>query len=404
MGLFWGSYKARTLVCGAIILSFTALPATSVSAQTHEKHSESTKVTSSEPPKPRIQLEAIDDYANAQELVLEDPVASTHSLLRLSRSASAAEEETLSVAQEHLGPIAETLGEPGKDGYEPKVEINSTEVVSASASEQIISALVTVTVQLEPDEEGISDPSSWTDEHLLTLAKLGPDWAITADEIVPFVAGAAEEETPDDQSFPEEEPISPDLQSSDEKPILDIAEPAGVVPLGTPAAGYPTQNRIDATKFASYAKSRTSGSYAKDGKSYKNGNYLSYENNCANFASQVLDYSGWYLTGGNSFQVKNLTKWTYNLAGVAGATRTWTKASTLFGFARNTGTYRHLSNVWNANTGDLIFADWDPNGRPDGWIDHVMVVSGRDSNGPRISQKSSNRSNIPFATTAKLIK
>jgi len=97
-----------------------------------------------------------------------------------------------------------------------------------------------------------------------------------------------------------------------------------------------------------------------------NSTYPFYSNNCANFASQVLDTGGWYLTGGNSLQVSDSTKWTYNLAGIAGASRTWSQASSLYTFANNTGTYGWLDNIWNARTGDLLFVDWDPNGKADG--------------------------------------
>jgi len=87
-----------------------------------------------------------------------------------------------------------------------------------------------------------------------------------------------------------------------------------------------------------------------------------------------------------------------------GATRTWSKASNLYSYALNTGRYKFLSNVWNSRSGDLIFVDWDPNGYPDGYIDHVMAVTGRANYAPRISQKSSNRSNISLETTVALAK
>lgn len=183
---------------------------------------------------------------------------------------------------------------------------------------------------------------------------------------------AADESDPTPE--PGEIPVSPDLKSDDDKPgipIEDILQP-GDGTIGVPAAGYSMQNSINVQKFVSYAISRTSGSYAKDGTAYVNGTYPKYNNNCANFVSQVLDQSGWYLTGGNSTQIHEKTKWTFNLAGIAGATRTWSKASNLYSYALNTGRYKFLSNVWNARSGDLIFVDWDPNGYPDGYIDHVI--------------------------------
>ncbi len=109
--------------------------------------------------------------------------------------------------------------------------------------------------------------------------------------------------------------------------------------------------------------------------------------------------------GPAQFQAGPDTSFPVRLEGlVAGATRTWSKSSNLYSYALNTGRYKFLSNVWTARSGDLIFVDWDPNGYPDGYIDHVMAVTGRANYAPRISQKSSNRSNISLETTVALAK
>ncbi|WP_334169211.1 hypothetical protein, partial [Timonella senegalensis] len=63
--------------------------------------------------------------------------------------------------------------------------------------------------------------------------------------------------------------------------------------------------------------------------------------------------------------------------------------------------------VESARKGDLIFVDWDPNGVPDGSIDHVMVAVGATSSSPAqplISQKSPNRSSLPWSMHLKLAK
>jgi hypothetical protein len=63
-----------------------------------------------------------------------------------------------------------------------------------------------------------------------------------------------------------------------------------------------------------------------------------------------------------------------------------------------------------ARPGDLIFVDWDPDGKADGELDHTMIVTGiaitrklamkTPINGaaqvPTISQKTKNRHNIPL--------
>lgn len=163
--------------------------------------------------------------------------------------------------------------------------------------------------------------------------------------------------------------------------------------------------RFHPAAFGKYASQWTRGNHGGDAKSNFNTQYPYHSNNCANIAPQVLNYGGWYLTGGNSLHVKDRTKWTYNLAGVAGTTRTWSSAPDLNVFANNTGIYAHLGNIWNARTGDLLFVDWDPNGKADGKIDHVMVVSGVISNGtPLISRKTNNRSNLNLNSEIQIAK
>lgn len=173
----------------------------------------------------------------------------------------------------------------------------------------------------------------------------------------------------------------------------------------TVTKGFPAQNNISPVNFSTYALKWTSGNKSGDKKANFNPKYPFFGNNCSNFASQVLDAGGWYTTSGNSLQQNTNSKWTYNLLGVKGATRTWYKAAFLYVFANNTGTYGYLDNIWKARSGDLLFTDWDPNGKPDGSIDHVMVVTGVTANGhPRVSQKSSNRSNITLDTSIALAK
>jgi len=400
--------KGKMLLCGAVTLSLVVLPSFSAVAQPSlvPSVSSSKSASSSSHEETVVQLGAIEAYGDAAEVVLDAPGASSSSLARMAQPLSDTAEESVSVAQEELGEISLTLGEPAAGGYNSSVEIESPKLVSSTETQQKVSAMVTFSYHLQPDDNGYSGPSSWADEHLLTLEKGNEGWAVVADEVVPYEESSLAADESDPTPEPEEIPMSPDLKSDDDKPgipIEDIAQPADGT-IGVPAAGYSKQNSINVQNFVSYAISRTSGSYAKDGTAYVNGTYPKYNNNCANFVSQVLDQAGWYLTGGNSTQIHEKTKWTFNLAGIAGATRTWTKASNLYSYSLNTGRYKFLSNVWNARSGDLIFVDWDPNGYPDGYIDHVMAVTGRANYAPRISQKSSNRSNISLETTVALAK
>lgn len=69
-----------------------------------------------------------------------------------------------------------------------------------------------------------------------------------------------------------------------------------------------------------------------------------------------------------------------------------------------------------ARPGDLIFVDWDPDGKADGELDHTMIVTGialteigagrAPINGaarvPTISQKTKNRHNIPLFESVEI--
>ncbi|WP_164860119.1 amidase domain-containing protein [Actinomyces wuliandei] len=144
-----------------------------------------------------------------------------------------------------------------------------------------------------------------------------------------------------------------------------------------------------------YAIKWTSSPYDGDEADDFNPEFPREKNNCANFVSQVLRAGGWEYEGGvNPYDTSN---WTTNLTGPAGPSRTWINSAYQYTYVRN-GSYGWLDNIWNAVPGDLLYVDWDPDGRADGTIDHVMVVTGRSlvSGSPRISQKTLNRSNIPL--------
>ncbi|MFE7329579.1 hypothetical protein ACFU8W_32295 [Streptomyces sp. NPDC057565] len=62
--------------------------------------------------------------------------------------------------------------------------------------------------------------------------------------------------------------------------------------------------------------------------------------------------------------------------------------------------------VWNLEPGDLLFADWDPQKKPDGKIDHTMVISGSYTSlgftEPTYSQNSGHRQNLPLSIGIKI--
>jgi hypothetical protein len=111
---------------------------------------------------------------------------------------------------------------------------------------------------------------------------------------------------------------------------------------------------------------------------------------------------GWKYRDG--YSASTLTNWSPNLSGPAGSSYTWGGAAHLHTFGLQTAKLAQVKNIWNTFTGDLLFTDWDPNGRADGKIDHALVITGRDTNGPLVTQKSSNRHNVPMATYLAIAK
>ena len=139
-----------------------------------------------------------------------------------------------------------------------------------------------------------------------------------------------------------------------------------------------------------YALDWTSPPYAGDDASDFNPDFPYFDNNCANFVSQVLHAGGWTYQQG--LIPNNTAYWAPDLNGLAGPSRSWSASAYQYIFVDNNG-YSWLDNIWNAKIGDLLYTDWDPNGQPDGEIDRVMFVAfGSEFDGdPVITQKTPNR-------------
>ena len=121
--------------------------------------------------------------------------------------------------------------------------------------------------------------------------------------------------------------------------------------------------------------------------------------NCANFTSQALNVGGWEVEGG--VLPFDPDVWTYNLDFFNRPSWTWVNAKDNAGYVLSRG-YERLPNMWNADVGDIIYVDWD--GGRDGGISHAMVVTSRGLGEPFISQKSSNRSNVPLVESKLMAK
>lgn len=176
------------------------------------------------------------------------------------------------------------------------------------------------------------------------------------------------------------------------------SQPPGRVVPDDGEADAQSMDALNKAQLRSYALEWTSSS----NKDRMNPDFPQFGNNCANFVSQVLRAGGWQYR--NGWNPHNLDNWSPDLTGPAGSSYTWGGAKHLMTFGHKTGEGEWLKNLWDARMGDLTFADWDPNGAADGQVDHAAVVSGYGSSGPRISQKSNNRHDVPLGAYLAIAK
>lgn len=135
-----------------------------------------------------------------------------------------------------------------------------------------------------------------------------------------------------------------------------------------------------------------------------NADYKRFGNDCTNFVSQSLFAGGITMVYG-VYTHNDVWWYTCALPGgyVCHASYTWGAAFNLHEFL-GTGPGLQRASGAQAYTGawlgDIIFADWDgPTGHhPDGRIDHVMIVTGIDTQGNQyISQHTNDRLDRPMA-------
>jgi hypothetical protein len=309
------------------------------------------------------------------------------------------------LARRLAGADVKLLTSAGSPIVDAQIKADSVTNIERSGDYWTVDVSLTTVVDQGADGEGLYEPASWTDTHRLRLDDVDGTWAVTQDNNLP----APSEALPDGaESWPS--PADLGIKPAVSAPSSKGKTATSSGPVVAPMSAFPTETKIDGDKFRSYALKWTASPYDGDDKSDFNSVYPYVTNNCANFASQTLDQGGWYLTGGNSLQVDDVTKWTYNLAGVEGPTRTWTYSRRLLTFALNTGTYSSAP-YYNAGLGkgDLLFADWEGPaglGKPDGEVDHTMVVTGfaADNGEPLISQKTNNRHHIRISKSIQLAK
>ena len=295
------------------------------------------------------------------------------------------------------------------------VKISDTEIKGNVAT---VRATVIVSRVQDNPAPGVPTESSYADDHVLTYHRQQGVWTLQSDSIIepPSDATGVQEVLPKVFNEP---PAATDRPSTNSKTVKkrDISAahtkastdrlstiPGNVKKRDTGAA------YTMASIFPSGVNPNAMATYAikwsiNQPNDVYNPDYPRFDNDCTNFVSQALFAGGWPIIEGNTLNYKDKDKWDDNVAcsdclrppypdGYY-ATYTWRISSYLYEFAKSRT--KVLTNIYDTNKGDLLFADWDPKGKPDGKIDHVMMVTGKDSKGMiYISQHSPHRQNIPI--------
>lgn len=207
-------------------------------------------------------------------------------------------------------------------------------------------------------------------------------------------------------------PVPPDDAGTGAPPIAAVGTPASAAIPSTfqfaPKAGVSLRTKgalqtavvdgplegLDYAKMAAYAILWSTNETI-------NPEYPNLGNNCQNFVSQALFFGGWPEVEANVLQVDDVSKWDGHIAFTNGTpnqeTHTWRVTSDWMEFATDSGRVQWMPNLFDAALGDVIQTDWDPNDKPNGSVDHAMIVSSWDEVwGPHISQQSKFRNDIPL--------
>ena len=281
-------------------------------------------------------------------------------------------------------------------------------------------------------ENNDGQPSYMIDTHTLTLSP-NPEnlFAVVEDTIDPIPANDTPGERPTDVEF-NEVPLDRILGRESNGGNHPVADATGAEFSLLPAhkeqksvgmqtvANEDKQPDFDVQKMVEYALHWTSPAVNPNPDvDVMDERFRSFDVNCTNFASQALLAGGWKQMdskkSGMKEQVRDPDAWSPNVAPpllvFKQPTHTWSAAQNLYGYAKKHSSYHDLQQGVNmARPGDLIFVDWDPDGKADGELDHTMIVTGiaitrklamkTPINGaaqvPTISQKTKNRHNIPL--------
>ena len=279
-------------------------------------------------------------------------------------------------------------------------------------------------VQIDPERASVTTTSvtslTWNDDELgesmlsdryrLDIVRASGDWHI---EKVTYVDPPTTDESARQSTATE--------QAETERSSVDMpAEPAAEPPHQFQTVSY------DREAAAAYARTwsiidHSPGATPRYNRDYHHvwfdeDEYPDYDsvNDCTNFASQMLVAGGWPKVPG--LWPGNVENWTDALSWPSPyrASETWTVAYMLWRFmtesgraeAWESGSPAETDAIWDLQPGDVLFADWDPDKKPDGKIDHAMLISGTYTElgftEPVYSQHTPHRHNVPLSLGIKI--
>lgn len=301
---------------------------------------------------------------------------------------------TLTSAEQTVHYIRDGLIEDGVPVTSASSEVRIVEITTQGNSGLLVTADISTTKTYGGSRTS-GRPGVWTDRHDITLAgNDGDGYSVTEDTVT------SREAVGDPNDVPEgyDPQRSSDTRITDSLLGVSAGVGAGGTSVSTALPAYNT-NDPDVQKMVDYAAKWTSSPNDGDGDDDFNHDFPIEDNNCANFASQVLHAGGWDY---DDFGINPYSTvfWGPDLLGPAGPSRTWVNAAYQYTYV-DKSSYDYLDNIWNATAGDLLYVDWDPDGKADGDIDHVMVVTSNEGGEPGISQKTPNRSDIPLSESIR---
>lgn len=201
--------------------------------------------------------------------------------------------------------------------------------------------------------------------HVLTFAYTGGRWRLSGDK--PVLAPSA----PRPSTVPGEPTSSP-----------------GTAPPGKPSATVqPSHVKLQKERKKAKAGKKVRAAdraydygamidYAERYALDYNPEYRSYDEDCTNFLSQIMEAGGWQQKGSGITDRKDNGKWYYG-SFTWTTSYTWSGAENWFIFARNsTNRAGWIKNVWDMTPSDVLQADW----KKDGSLDHSMFVVADDGN------------------------